>query len=325
MKIILFASFFFSLVSSLKLSDEFASMIQIHETPIVSRNLEVLNDTIPLGWMQGIQYFSPTCSGNSFVTTNIALGLCIRDGDSSSYMQYVLLDPLAVPTTYIFYVTTFSDSICNNVITTTNWGSLNPSMVCLPDNGNDGISKTVYYYPGSNPPLYPYNGILTQYHSNSTGSTCSGEVLKTVILNPTTCFTNMRYNSTSSDPYNYQTYTTQCDAESPLYYTLFSDTDCTVPISINNTIYGDVPSCQNATDFRKNGLPELYLVDNPAQFNYENAMATCYLGSTVFLRNQHIPMHLEEEVENDKNNNVFYDLYEYILNMVSGIVIIVFN
>lgn len=286
---ILFSLFFLLRKSgSIRLSEEFQHFIKPHfsESASASLRLESYNSSFvaPLGWIQGIQYESTTCEGTSFSTTNIALGVCIQDGNSSSYIQYMLISAESNPTVYNFYIDTFSDSNCTTIISNVYYGTMDPNYVCYQDNtGEKMISKTVYYYPGTVLPPYPYNGVLTNYMSNN--DTCSGTLLKTVILNPTTCYTNYNYNS--SDLYrNFHSFTIQCNSEHPVINTLYLDYSCSVPASVNNTSYDDEKSvCQTATFFRKYPLPELYLLEDTGQFNYESAIATCYMGPTVFVHN----------------------------------------
>ena len=305
-----FLSLFFLIQTSvaLKLSDDFLPFIIPHSSSSSSSSLSVesYNSSFvaPLGWIQGIVYNNPTCSGDSFVTTNIALGVCVQDGDSSSYMQYMLINPDTNPTTYEFYMNTFSDSTCSNMITHHDLGTLDPAFVCLQDNGsNDGFSKTVYYYPGETPPLYPYDGVLTNYISNN--DTCTGTLLKTVILNPSTCYINYMYNSSDVNS-NFQRFTTQCNEEYPVFHTIYSDAYCTVPVSVNNTLYHNAV-CQPAALFRQqNGLPEMYLLDSETQFNYETAVATCYTGPTVFVLHRFI-----SEIYR-KLEECFYDVNNFL-------------
>lgn len=237
--------------------------------------------TAPQGWMQGLQYTNTGCAGTSFLTTNIATGVCIKNGDNSSYMQYVLLLPDAVPTVYIFYIADFSDPDCIQMVSDAMLGSLDPTLVCLPDNGGT-YSKTVYYYPGTNPPLYPYNGVFTTYLLGDTNCTdgTGGTVVKTVISNPDTCFTNYNYNA--SDPeYSFQSYTTTCNTEFPIINTMYSDAGCTVPA--NTTWYLD-NMCQWAIHYRERGFPELYMVVDPYQYFYQTVISSCYLGPPTFLQ-----------------------------------------
>lgn len=231
------------------------------------------------GWLQGIQYLGTECAGTSFVTTNIATGVCIRDGVNSSYIQYFYPLTGSEITLYEFSVATFSDGSCTALINDVPQGTMDPNFVCYLDTtGFESTSKTIYYYPGNTPPPYPYNGILTSYIG---GTNCSGDVIKTVILNPDTCFTNYVYNA-SATSFKFQSYKTLCDADHPIQTLYFSDAACTVP-AWNYTEYG-AQACQPAVEYRLNNLPELYLINTTGQFDYESAAASCYMGPTVFFR-----------------------------------------
>lgn len=322
MKSGLFVSLFFIFQKSffsIKISDEFAPFIKHHtydnsEETLNNLRVEdsfVLNNTIiPLGWIQGIQYYNSDCSGTSFVTTNIAMGVCVKDGDNSSYIQYFVINQNSNPTTYEFYIDTFSDDTCTTILTHTDNGWLDPSFICHLDNGNDGISKTVYYYPGETPPPYPYNGVLTSYLDNNLF--CNGTILKSVILNPNTCYLNYKYNESDVNMI-FQSYQTQCDITYSLISIFYLDTECSIPTSLNNSIYFNESTCQSATQFRNKGLPEMYMVDDQNQFNYENVISTCYMGPTVFLKKS-LLSHMYDFILNIfHKNHLFslYNLYDY--------------
>ena len=285
----LFISLFFLFQQtsvSYKLSHDFAPFIKPRSSTVTLEEMMINSLSAPVGWIQGIQYYNPTCAGTSFTTTNIATGVCVKDGNSSSYMQYFVILPNSNPTSYEFYLDTFIDANCTTLSTHTDFGTLDPNFVCYLDNGNDNLSKTIYYYPGKTPPPYPYNGVLTSYVNTdeNSNSTCTGTVLKTVILNPDTCYIYYMYNA--SDPnYPVRSYKTTCDSNTAVINILFSDLECTVPFIFNGTFSTiDNNICLPANIFREQHLPELYLLDSESQFNYENALASCYTGPTVFVR-----------------------------------------
>lgn len=280
------------LYNAVRLDADFVSMLNPfpysshkHMQSFKIESNESIPFTAPQGWMQGLQYTNTGCSGTSFVTTNIATGVCIKNGDNSSYMQYVLLLPDAVPTVYIFYIADFTDPDCIQMVSNVLLGSLDPTLVCLPDNGGL-FSKTVYYYPGNNPPLYPYNGVLTTYlEPNEVGSTnCTdgigGTLVKTVISNPDTCFTNYNYNASDVQT-GFQSYKTTCSAAYPIITTYYTDELCSIPA--NQTTYLD-NMCQPAVLFRERGLPEMYMVSDQNQYIYETTISYCYLGPSTFLQ-----------------------------------------
>lgn len=307
-------SLFLLLSSSFSLSLSENDFISILKPPSIISNSRKLQfgagETAvpPLGWIQGIQYPNLVCSGTSFATTNFALGVCMKDGEYSSYMHYILSD--VTPNSFEFYIATFSDGNCTTLIKNLDMGSLDPNFVCYPEK-DVPFSRTFYYYPGSTPPGYPYNGVLTHYvaatetlNASSPSTTCYGTVLKSFILNPDTCHTNYAYNA-SDVHHNYRTYKKVCTEDHPIIDLLFSDSECTVPM--NTTNYWDSIVCQPATTFRENNLPELYLILNESQFDYENAVATCYLGPTTFV--EKIKMRMQQLTSTSY-------LYKYILDLI---------
>ena len=77
-------------------------------------------------------------------------------------------------------------------------------------------------------------------------------------------------------------------------------------------------TCDAATTFRQNNLPELYLLNSYAQFDYENALATCYLGATSFVRSVNLRGAATTTTTTSFSLNN-YPVLNYILNLFHGI------
>lgn len=275
--------------SSMDVSGDMQAVLKPLDASATSRHLQFFNNTgfvAPRGWIQGRQYSGGVCGNSAVYSTNIATGVCIQDGASHAYMQYFTILPDVNPTSYAFYTATFSDASCTTLESETLNGSWDPNYVCLVDNASgSSLSKTVYYFPGTDQPPLPWNGQLNEYYSQTSSndfSCAEGTVVKTVMMDPGKCFINPLFNA--SDPLSYQSYFLSCTPEYPAVLYSYLDDACAYATNLgNNTnILVSTASCVSAATFRAQGLPELYLTNSNAQFNYLAEKSVCYGGPTSF-------------------------------------------